>query len=649
MKADGASLYLAYVDGDSRPVVYQCSNPGAASPTLQLLGSTGFSTTDYDVSAMRLAVDNGIPYMACEYYNTDPSHEYEVHVFQYNGGTSWVDKGMALAGGGTMPLAFWNSGLAFSIEDGALYVAYQNDTTEACVAYSFALGAWSPVGLGSADLSNTKPLAMGIAPDGTMYLACQSYTPQPSHSDVPSLYLMKKSQGGVETYPILTGSATIGGAACGVQLLTHGPYAVIGCYDYPAGTFDVYSYSGGDSVDSLGVFSGLTSYPDSTGVAMISGVPCFLYPNASRNPVARQYAPVRATAPTASAIAVANNLAGTPDTVTVSGLNAGDTVTVYSDAEGSACLGMAKVAAGQTSAALSVAQLGASAGSVYVGIIESGKWESTLTQQAYPAEPSAPVTYTIAASPSSASAGTVSGSGVYDSGDSCNLTAAPKAGYRFVNWTEGGSPVSANAVYSFTVTGGRTLVANFLKIGTPSLSIPACANYNTLKITWTAVPGAKGYYLYRSTASNGKYTKLPTVSGTSATDTNLVCGTVYYYKVMAYCVAGTVTTTGPWSNIVSGKTVLPAPTGLKAVKASATSAKLSWGAVVGAQKYEVYRCTTKTGVYKLVGTVATPSSSFTNTGLKKGTTYYYKVKAYRTVGTAKVYSKDSTIVAFKLN
>jgi uncharacterized repeat protein (TIGR02543 family) len=41
------------------------------------------------------------------------------------------------------------------------------------------------------------------------------------------------------------------------------------------------------------------------------------------------------------------------------------------------------------------------------------------------------------------------------------LTATPANGYAFVNWTENGNQVSTSATYSFTVSGNRTLVANF--------------------------------------------------------------------------------------------------------------------------------------------------------------------------------------------
>ena len=57
--------------------------------------------------------------------------------------------------------------------------------------------------------------------------------------------------------------------------------------------------------------------------------------------------------------------------------------------------------------------------------------------------------------------GTVAGAGAYDYGETVTLTATPNANYGFVNWTENGVEVSTEATYSFTVTGSRSLVANF--------------------------------------------------------------------------------------------------------------------------------------------------------------------------------------------
>ncbi|MBR5725408.1 MAG: leucine-rich repeat protein, partial [Muribaculaceae bacterium] len=69
--------------------------------------------------------------------------------------------------------------------------------------------------------------------------------------------------------------------------------------------------------------------------------------------------------------------------------------------------------------------------------------------------------YTIAATANPTEGGTVSGAGTYNHGTTCTLTATANEDYTFVNWTENGTEVSTNAIYSFTVTGNRNLVANF--------------------------------------------------------------------------------------------------------------------------------------------------------------------------------------------
>lgn len=67
----------------------------------------------------------------------------------------------------------------------------------------------------------------------------------------------------------------------------------------------------------------------------------------------------------------------------------------------------------------------------------------------------------VTATASPPGGGTVSGSGVYPSGLSASLVAAPNAGFVFVNWTDTGAIVSTTAAYTFTPTTNRTLVAHF--------------------------------------------------------------------------------------------------------------------------------------------------------------------------------------------
>ncbi len=68
--------------------------------------------------------------------------------------------------------------------------------------------------------------------------------------------------------------------------------------------------------------------------------------------------------------------------------------------------------------------------------------------------------YTI--SLSSDGNGSVEGAGDYTYSSTATVTASPNTGYYFVNWTdEDGVEVSTSATYSFTVSGARSLKANF--------------------------------------------------------------------------------------------------------------------------------------------------------------------------------------------
>jgi uncharacterized repeat protein (TIGR02543 family) len=280
-------------------------------------------------------------------------------------------------------------------------------------------------------------------------------------------------------------------------------------------------------------------------------------------------------------------------------------------------------------------------------LITAGSVVSIANNHALYAKWTATVKYTITTTVSNTSYGSAKGAGSYYKDTKCTLTAIPKSGYYFTKWTEGTATASTSAVYSFTVTKARTLKANFATIGTPKLSSAASAGYASIKLTWTSVSGAKGYEVYRATSSGGKYAKVKTVTGvTSATDTVPKTGTTYYYRVKAYCVAGSTTTTGGLSSVKSAKAVPAKAAGLTLSKASATSIKISYRAVAGATRYEICRATSKTGKYTVVQTTA--ALAYTNTSLRKGKTYYYKVRAYHLEGTTKVYGAYSDSKSLKL-
>ena len=179
-----------------------------------------------------------------------------------------------------------------------------------------------------------------------------------------------------------------------------------------------------------------------------------------------------------------------------------------------------------------------------------------------------------------------------------------------------------------SVTYKQTLLAPTVTGGNDAQGRP------TLK--WNAVTGAAKYEVYRARSLNGDYIKYSTVTGTSYTNISYIeNGNTYYYKVRALKSDGTA---GAWSSIVSVtyKQTLPAPTVTGGNDAQGRPT-LKWNAVSGAAKYEVYRARSRSGEYIKYSTVT--GTSYTNTSyIEDGNTYYYKVRALKSDGTAGAWS-----------
>lgn len=88
-----------------------------------------------------------------------------------------------------------------------------------------------------------------------------------------------------------------------------------------------------------------------------------------------------------------------------------------------------------------------------------------------------------------------------------------------------------------------------------------------------------------------------------------------------------------------------APTNVKAVSKTTTSADISWKAGYNVTGYNIYRSTSKTGTYKKVG--STTGTTYTDKGLTKGKTYFYKVASYVSSDGKQVISSYSSVVTVK--
>ncbi|PEL10448.1 InlB B-repeat-containing protein, partial [Bacillus sp. AFS017336] len=88
------------------------------------------------------------------------------------------------------------------------------------------------------------------------------------------------------------------------------------------------------------------------------------------------------------------------------------------------------------------------------------------------------------------------------------------------------------------------------------------------------------------------------------------------------------------------------PSHAKVAKAGSGSVKLTWSKVSGATGYEIVKATSKTGSYSHLTSVTT--TDYTNKGLIKGKTYYYKIRSYKMVGSQKVYGDWTSVMSIKL-
>jgi fibronectin type 3 domain-containing protein len=121
------------------------------------------------------------------------------------------------------------------------------------------------------------------------------------------------------------------------------------------------------------------------------------------------------------------------------------------------------------------------------------------------------------------------------------------------------------------------------------------------------------------------------IATTTYADNSVTNGTTYYYKVAAVNAGGTSGQSGE----ASAKPVSPppAPTGLKATPGTAL-VNLSWTASTGATSYNVYRGTSAGGEGSTALATGITGTTYADSGLASGTTYYYKVAAVNAGGAS---------------
>ena len=159
----------------------------------------------------------------------------------------------------------------------------------------------------------------------------------------------------------------------------------------------------------------------------------------------------------------------------------------------------------------------------------------------------------------------------------------------------------------------------------PSGLTAAAANAQ-VGLTWVGSTDAVSYRVHRGTTSGGPYSAIAAgLTATSYSDTTVTNGVAYYYVVTALNGAGESTNSNEAAATPSAPTVPLAPTGLSAT-AGKKKITLSWQPSSGATGYNVKRRTSSATTYATIA-AGVAGTTYTNTGLTTGMTYYYVVSA----------------------
>lgn len=155
---------------------------------------------------------------------------------------------------------------------------------------------------------------------------------------------------------------------------------------------------------------------------------------------------------------------------------------------------------------------------------------------------------------------------------------------------------------------------------------------NQITLGWTRNSTNEDDFNLERSTNGGNYTTIamPVTGSTNYFDTNLIAGTVYYYRIQA---CRSCWGNSPFATPASAATLVPpwpvTPAGLVAVAGNGTI-KLSWLPAAGATSYNLKRATVSGGPYGTLASLTT--ASYSDAGLVNGITYYYVVSALNAGG-----------------
>ena len=196
-----------------------------------------------------------------------------------------------------------------------------------------------------------------------------------------------------------------------------------------------------------------------------------------------------------------------------------------------------------------------------------------------------------------------------------------------------------SAVYQF-----RSAALTTVKLTTPGLSGTSNSPAGIV-FKWKKAANASGYKIYRRTGNSSKWVNIATVSGSNTlvyTDGSVKSGTMYTYTVRAYKGSALSAYNKNGSRIVR----LTAPVQYKPSSKASGKLIVRWKKAAGASGYQIQYAASRS----MRGSRTVSASALTRTlsGLKKGSTYYVRIRAYKKASGQTYYGAWSSVKNVKV-
>ena len=200
----------------------------------------------------------------------------------------------------------------------------------------------------------------------------------------------------------------------------------------------------------------------------------------------------------------------------------------------------------------------------------------------------------------------------------------------------------STAVYgNYQTVSGKTDAASLNLDSLNGVKIGGRAE-DALRINWNKNADASGYIIEQYT--NGTWNRIARIGNGNTTTyrvENLKAGTTYQFRIKAFGFKGAEAVYGKYIS-VSGKTNPASVSGLKIGGTAKDALRLNWNTVSGAEGYiiEKYEANTWKRIARLEGG---KTGTYRAEGLKAGTNYQFRVRAFGFDGNTAIYSEYKNI------